>query len=40
MGMSDHKESYERDQKSKNDEEKLTEDIEVLKQGKLIFVEK
>ena len=29
--MSDDKESGERDQKNKNDEEKVTEDIEVLK---------
>ena len=33
--MSDDKESDERDQISKNYEEKLTEDIEFLKLGKL-----
>ena len=33
--MSDAKESDERDQISKNDEEKVTEDIEFSKQGKL-----
>ena len=33
--MSDDKESDERDQISKNDEEKVTKDIEVLKLGKL-----
>ena len=35
MDMSDDKESNKRDQISKNDEEKVTEDIEVLKLGKL-----
>ena len=35
MGMSDDNESDERDQISKNDEEKVTDDIEVLKLGKL-----
>ena len=34
--MSDDKEYDEIDQISKNDEEKVTEDIEVLKLGKLI----
>ena len=33
--MSDDKKSDEREQISKNDEEKVTEDIEVLKLGKL-----
>ena len=33
MGMSDDKKSDEREQISKNDEEKVTEDIEVLKLG-------
>ena len=33
MDMSDDKESDERDHISKNDEEKVTEDIEVLKLG-------
>ena len=32
--MSDYRESDERDQISKNDEERVTEDIEVLKLGK------
>ena len=35
MDMSDDKESDEREHISKNDEEKVTEDIEVLKLGKL-----
>ena len=35
MDMSDDNESDERDQISKNDEEKVTDDIEVLKLGKL-----
>ena len=35
MDMSDDKESDERDQISKNNEEKGTDDIEVLKLGKL-----
>ena len=35
MDMSDDKESNNRDQISKTDEEKVTEDIEVLKLGKL-----
>ena len=35
MDMSDDKESDERDQISKNDEEIVTDDIEVLKMGKL-----
>ena len=35
MDMSDDKESDERYQISRNDEEKVTEDIEVLKLGKL-----
>ena len=33
--MNDDKESDERDHISKNDEEKVTEDIEILKLGKL-----
>ena len=35
MNMSDDKDSDERDQISKNDEEKVTEHIDVLKLGKL-----
>ena len=35
MDMSDDKESDERDQISKNDEERVTDDIEVFKLGKL-----
>ena len=35
MDMNDDKESDERDHISKNDEEKVTEDIEILKLGKL-----
>ena len=35
MDMSDDMESDKRDQTSKMDEEKVTEDIEVLKLGKL-----
>ena len=35
MDMSDDKEFYERYQISKNDEEKMTDDIEVLNLGKL-----
>ena len=35
MDMSDDKDYYERYQKSKNDEEIVTDDIEVFKQGKL-----
>ena len=38
--MSDDKESGERDQKNKNDEEKVTEDIEALKLGKIEFAKK
>ena len=37
MDMSDDKESDESDQISENYEEKVTEDIEVLKLGKLIL---
>ena len=33
--MSDDKEYYERDQISENDEERVTDDIEVLQLGKL-----
>ena len=40
MDMSDDKDSDERYQKSKNYEEKVTEDIEVLKLGKLISQKK
>ena len=36
MDMGDDNKSDERAQISKNDEEKLTEDIEVLKMGKLV----
>ena len=35
MGIIDDREYDERDQTGKNDEEKVTEDIEVLKLGKL-----
>ena len=35
MDMIDNKGSYERDQISKNDEERVTDDIEVLKLGKM-----
>ena len=40
MDMSDDKESDERDQISKNDEEIVTDDIEVLKLRKLISQKK